>query len=51
MKNRYDGVDERIVLNVRICARNLKRSNLPRSMEIEDLEQELMREAFRPASI
>jgi DNA-directed RNA polymerase specialized sigma24 family protein len=44
--NRYDGVDERVVMNVKICARNLKRSNLLRSMEIEDIEQELMCEVL-----
>jgi RNA polymerase sigma factor (sigma-70 family) len=35
-------MDERIVLNVKIFARNLKRTNMLRSMEIEDIEQELM---------
>jgi DNA-directed RNA polymerase specialized sigma subunit len=40
--NRYDGIDERIVLNVRVCAKNLKRTNMLRSMEIDDIEQELM---------
>jgi RNA polymerase sigma factor (sigma-70 family) len=35
-------MDERIVLNVKVFARNLKRTNMLRSMEIEDIEQELM---------
>jgi RNA polymerase sigma factor (sigma-70 family) len=35
-------MDERIVLNLKIFARNLKRTNMLRSMEIEDIEQELM---------
>ncbi|GHU22242.1 hypothetical protein FACS189472_15100 [Alphaproteobacteria bacterium] len=45
--NRYDGIDERVVSNVRIFARNLKRTNILRSMEIEDIEQELMCEAIK----
>jgi hypothetical protein len=45
--NRYDCMDEIIVLNLRIFARNLKRTNMFRFMEIEDLEQELMYEVIR----
>jgi hypothetical protein len=44
--NRYEGVDEKIVLSVRMQARSLKRMNILRSMEIEDIEQELMYEVF-----
>lgn len=40
--NRYDGIDKRIVSNVKVYARNLKRKTIFRSMDIEDLEQELM---------
>jgi RNA polymerase sigma factor (sigma-70 family) len=44
--NRYEGVDEKIVLSVRRHARSLKRMNMLRSMEVEDIEQELMYEVF-----
>ena len=40
--NRYDGIDKRIVSNVKVYAKNLKRSPIFRSMDLEDLEQELM---------
>ena len=40
--NRYDGIDKRIVSNVKMYARNLKRSPIFRSMDLEDLEQELV---------
>ncbi|MBQ3564786.1 MAG: sigma-70 family RNA polymerase sigma factor [Alphaproteobacteria bacterium] len=40
--NRYDGIDKRIVSNVKVYARNLKRNSIFRSMDLEDLEQELM---------
>ncbi|MBR1734170.1 MAG: sigma-70 family RNA polymerase sigma factor, partial [Alphaproteobacteria bacterium] len=40
--NRYDGIDKRIVLNVKMYAKNLKRRSIFRSMDLEDLEQELM---------
>ena len=40
--NRYDGIDERIVSNIKMYARNLKRNMIFRSIDIEDLEQELM---------
>lgn len=40
--NRYDGINKRIVSNVKVYARNLKRKIIFRSMDIEDLEQELM---------
>jgi RNA polymerase sigma-70 factor (ECF subfamily) len=39
-------MDERVVLSVRIFAKNLKRTNILRSMEIEDIEQELMCEVL-----
>jgi DNA-directed RNA polymerase specialized sigma24 family protein len=42
--NRYTGIDEKIILNVRIFARSLKR-NLS-FIEIEDAEQELMYEVL-----
>ena len=42
--NRYDGIDKRIVSNVKTFAKNLKRNALFLFMEIEDLEQELMYE-------
>lgn len=44
--NRYEGIDKRIVSNVKVYARNLKRNNLFRFMDVEDLEQELMCEIF-----
>ena len=40
--NRYDGIDERIVSNVKVYAKNLQRKTIFRSMDLEDLEQELM---------
>jgi RNA polymerase sigma-70 factor (ECF subfamily) len=40
--NKYDGIDKRIVLNVKAYAKNLKRKAISRFMEIEDIEQELM---------
>ena len=42
MMNKYDGIDKRIVLNVKAYAKNLKRKAIFRFMEIEDIEQELM---------
>lgn len=44
--NKYDGIDKRIVSNVKMYARNLKRNSIFRSMDLEDLEQELMCEIF-----
>ena len=44
--NKYDGIDKRIVANVKTYARNLKRNTIFRSMELEDIEQELMCAAF-----
>ncbi len=40
--NRYDGIDKRIVSNVKRCARNLKQHSAFRFMDIDDIEQELM---------
>ena len=40
--NRYNGIDKRIVSNVKMYAKNLKRRLIFRSMDLEDLEQELM---------
>jgi DNA-directed RNA polymerase specialized sigma24 family protein len=39
-------MDERVVLNVRIFARNLKSTHMFHSVEIEDIEQELMYEVL-----
>ncbi|MBQ3564698.1 MAG: sigma-70 family RNA polymerase sigma factor [Alphaproteobacteria bacterium] len=44
--NRYDGIDKRIVSNVKTYAKNLKRKTIFRSMDTEDLEQELMCEVL-----
>ena len=44
--NKYYGIDKRIVSNVKMYARNLKRNPIFRSMDLEDLEQELMCEIF-----
>ena len=40
--NKYDGIDEKIVLNVKIYARRLKKRMNFNSVEIDDLEQDLM---------
>lgn len=40
--NRYDGIDERVVAIIRAYARRLKYSKTFDSMDVEDLEQELM---------
>lgn len=44
--NRYEGIDKRIIANVRMYAKILKRKPIFRSMDLEDLEQELMCEAI-----
>ena len=44
--NRYDGIDKRIVSNVKTYAKKLQRKTIFRSMDIEDLEQELMCEVL-----
>lgn len=44
--NRYDGIDKRIVLKVRRTAKVLKRHEIFSSIDLEDLEQELMCEVF-----
>lgn len=44
--NRYDGIDERIVLKVRRTAKALKRYEIFSFIDLEDLEQELMCEVF-----
>lgn len=44
--NKYDGIDKRIVSNVKQCAKNLKRNAAFRFMSIDDIEQELMCEIF-----
>ncbi len=40
--NRYDGIDKRIVSNVKQYAKNLKRNIAFHLMSIDDIEQELM---------
>ncbi|MBR1734635.1 MAG: hypothetical protein IJ730_04205 [Alphaproteobacteria bacterium] len=40
--NRYDGIDKRIVSNVKQYAKNLKRNITFRFMSIDDIEQELI---------
>jgi DNA-directed RNA polymerase specialized sigma24 family protein len=44
--NMYAGMDEKIVMSVKRHAKNLKRTNVLRSMEIDDIEQELMCEVL-----
>lgn len=44
--NRYEGIDKRIIANVRTYAKILKRKPIFRYMDIDDLEQELMCEAI-----
>ena len=40
--NKYDGIDNRIIANVKAYAKILQRKTIFRSMELEDIEQELM---------
>jgi len=40
--NRYDGIDKRIVLNVKRYAKTLKHHSSLRSVDLADIEQELM---------
>lgn len=44
--NKYDGVDSRIVSNVKMFAKYLKRKTIFRSIELDDIEQDLMCEVF-----
>jgi RNA polymerase sigma factor (sigma-70 family) len=40
--NRYDGYDERVIYIVRLHARKLFQTKILRSMDVDDIEQELM---------
>jgi RNA polymerase sigma-70 factor (ECF subfamily) len=44
--NEYAGIDERIIWNVKMCAKTLKRTSIFRSTDIDDIEQELMCEVI-----
>lgn len=46
MSNRYDGLNEAIISNVRACAKRLKNKEALRFLDIEDIEQELMCEVL-----
>lgn len=45
--NKYHGLDEKVILMVHVYARKLFNKRVLRSMDVEDIEQELMLEAFQ----
>jgi RNA polymerase sigma factor (sigma-70 family) len=44
--NRYDGFDEKLISIVHLCARRLFQMRILRSMDMDDIEQELMLHAI-----